>query len=305
MKELSMSALETFQRCRRKFYYRYVLGLIPKETPEYMAIGSAFHAGVAGGYREYASRKHFVEIAQQAFREWLNTDDARGFNPDDRGLVEDMIKYWWEHEGITQDYSEIVSVEEHLPYQIPGTDRYIRCTPDLLARRSDSGRLVLTDHKTVGGVNEALAFLPLDFQLRLYTLQTWRRYGELPEIDYNMVRRELPPDFMRADGQMPYALTPTGKPSKRSADPKDYIRRERQTFTEKQLLTFEKQLLAIVNDVDGEDDYTRTVIKNGATACSGCKYLTQCTRELDGGKLDGITLKWEFDHDPDVLEVAA
>lgn len=299
-----MSALETFQRCRRKFKYRYVLGLEPKTRPDYMDIGSGFHAGVAGGYREYASRKHFVEIAHKAFAEWLNTDDAKGFNRENVALVEDMIKFWWEHEGTTQDYSEIVTVEEHLPYSLPD-GRRVRCTPDLIARRRDSGRLVLTDHKTVGLVSETLAFLPLDFQLRLYTLQVWRKYGELPEVDYNMVRRELPPDFVRLDGTMPYALTPTRKPSKRSKDPADYVRRERQTFTERQLLTFETELLNIVRDVDQEANYTRAVIKNGASACGSCPYLAQCTRELDGKKLDAITLNWEFARDPDVLEIAA
>lgn len=304
MKELSMSSLDTFQRCRRKYYYRYIMGLVPKGKPEYMDIGSGFHAGVAGGYREYGSRAHFVEIAQQAFREWLNTKDAAGFNNDNIPLVEDMIAFWWENEGRHQEYAEIVSVEEHMPYQFPYADpRQIRCTPDLMARRSESGRLVLVDHKTVGGVHEALAFLPLDFQLRLYTLQAWRKYGELPEVEYNIVRREVPPGF----GHRPVRRNKDGAVSKNNAsmDPADYVRRVTLKFTEKQLLTFENELLDIVHDVDSEDDYTRSVVKSGATACGGCPYLTQCTMELDGKPLDGITLKWEFDHDPEVEKIAA
>lgn len=311
-RELSMSMLLNFARCRRKWMYRYKMGLVPKTLPEYIPIGSAFHASVAQLYRAWKSLGHqptpALAFANIGLNAWLAENP--NFPSEHVALVQDMVAFWWQNEGslLEQDYAEILSVEESLPLLVgyttfSGDVRQVamRCTPDLLARRSDTGRLVLVDHKTVGRIGETLDFLPIDFQLRSYALSVYRKYGEAPEVDYNLVKRELPPNFTRSDGSKPYSLTPTGKKSTRSNDTQDYVQRVRQVFTPKQLEAFENELYDLVSDLAqawGQQRFPRSIIKAGGSACGMCDYRTACTRELDGEPLDGITLSLTYDKEP-------
>lgn len=48
------TALEDYLRCKRKFYFRYILGLVPKNTSAPLIFGKAIHAGA---YVWYATQK--------------------------------------------------------------------------------------------------------------------------------------------------------------------------------------------------------------------------------------------------------
>lgn len=303
-----MSMISEFQRCRRKWYYHHGLGLEPKDLPDYIGLGSAVHAGIANIYAHYAECTADSLLAYgfalRGVALWLNeNDDAKKFNKEQVELVIDMIDYWWWHQGKKMIYKEIVAVEEHIPLKIGKYE--IRCTPDLVAKRAD-GKLVVVDHKTVGTIGDSLAFLPLDFQLKCYALTVWDKYGAVPELDYNMIRRELPPDFIRtADGSTPYALTKTGRQSTRSCDPTDYVRLERQVFTPESLMSFAENLEIDILEIEHAIEtgrFPRSVSKAGAFGCGGCPYLAQCTRQLDGHALDGITLGLEFNLREPVLK---
>jgi PD-(D/E)XK nuclease superfamily len=317
---ISMTMLDRFARCRRKWMYRYKNGLVPKSMPDYIDIGSAFHAAAAGGYRHWqqtGDSSMFLSGAQFGFDKWYSENPH--FAAENHALIGDMVAYWWKQEGslIANDYSEIVSVEEPLPLYIsyfPHNAREekiipMRCTPDLLARRRDTGRLVLTDHKTVGTIGDSLNFLPIDFQLRSYAASVWRKYGEIPEVDYNLVRRELPPDFERADGSRPYGLTKSGRPSTRTKNPVDYVQRLRQTYEPAQLEAFEWELHELVTDMAqtwGQGRYPRSIQKSGGfSACPKCDYFSACSRELDGKKLDALTLSFEFTREEKLQEKRA
>ncbi|MDE2098117.1 MAG: PD-(D/E)XK nuclease family protein [Patescibacteria group bacterium] len=312
--ELSMSMLDRFARCPRKWMYRYKMGLVPKSLPEYIPIGSAFHAAVAQLYRDWKSLGRQPTPALTLANIGLNAWLSENVLPTEHvALVQDMVAYWWQNEGsqLEQDYAEILSVEEPLPllvtYTAPGGESRqvsMRCTPDLLARRSDTGRLVLVDHKTVGKIGDSLDFLAIDFQLRSYALSVLKKYGEAPEVDYNLIRRELPPDFTRSDGSKPYSLTPTGKKSTRSTDTQDYVQRVRQVFTPKQLEAFEVELGNLVSDLAdawAKQRFRRSVIKGASLGCATCDYRSACTRELDGERLDGVTLSLTYDKEPLVM----
>ncbi|MDE2103294.1 MAG: PD-(D/E)XK nuclease family protein [Patescibacteria group bacterium] len=300
---LSMTMLEKFARCRKRWQYRYAYGLEPKGLPEYVWIGSAFHAGAAEGYRTWKRDGHnrnFLSTAHKGVFAW-NVDNPGKLSPENLSLVGDMLTYWWLHEGYYEDYSEIIAVEESIPlftsYSLGGLGEpkivAIRCTPDLIARRASTGKLVVPDHKTVGSIGESLAFLPIDFQLRAYNAAVFRKYGEIPEMDYNLVKRGLPPDFIRPDGSKPYSLTKTGKTSTRSAKKEDHVYRLRQVFTLEAVHAFESDLSDLVTDMAlawYKQRFPRTRIKKGGDSCNICEYLPICTAELDGKKLSGLDL---------------
>lgn len=305
--DLSMSMLDEFLRCRRKWYYHYGLGFEGKDSPDYIWIGSAFHAAVAAAYARFIGENglnidHFLTAAHLGLDAWVSANPQ--FPLDKLGLVHDMIDYWWHHDGAARalDYDSVLSVEQHIPLKVG--DHVIRCTPDLIARTKNR-KLIVPDHKTVGDIRDSLAFLPLDFQLKCYALTVWDEYGEIPEVHYNMVRRELPPDYERVwdlSYEKPYLLTPTGRKSTRSCDPKDYLRYEVLTYTAKQLIEFSRELNEIVAELTEAIEkkrFVRSRSKAGAFGCGGCSYLAACTREADGEKLDGITISLEFNKRPD------
>lgn len=304
--ELSMSMISEFLESRRKWYYHYVVGLESKQTPDYIWIGTGFHKSVAGAFDVgYADPEEFLRLAHACFDAWLTGDDAKGFPLEQAPLVHDMIEYWWRNDGAARAmaYAGILAVEEHIPLSI---GKYtIRCTPDLVVRKTN-GKITIPDHKTKGKIDDSLSYLSMDLQLRCYALTVWDKYGEVPEVDYNMIRRELPPDYVRTwDGTLstPYGLTKTGRKSTRSCEVSDYLRYERQVFTEKQLMAFAAYLEGVIDDMYQALEQKRFIC-SCATSKWQCPYQACCQREMDGEKLDGITLSLEFNRREKQAEAA-
>ena len=164
-------ALDEWTRCHRKWYYSQKLGLEPKSLPENMVIGNMVHKRAAAGYAHQAKGGEFLEAAlTQEF------DADEGETLELVMLANDMVEYWWENQGKQQLYAEVVATEETFyleagPYLIPWT-------ADLIARRP-TGELVIVDHKTVGNVRDAVAFLPIDFQMRRYAAGGFQKFGEV------------------------------------------------------------------------------------------------------------------------------
>lgn len=297
-------SLEEWTRCHRKWYYHNKLGLVPLEEPENMTIGNLVHAGIAGGYSrlrdeygpeiDYGDHHiHFYFLAGMRHGLDQYVEQNRAAAPF-YVLADDMCTYWWYNQGVTNLYTEILGIEE--TFELEVGQYLIPWTADLIARRPD-GALTIVDHKTVGNVRDAVGFLPLDFQMRRYAAGGAQKFGEIPEIDYNMIRRELPPNFQRDNGAQPYALTPSGRPSTRSSKPEDYLQFHRLLFTPKQIAATMEELEGTLHDIEHAQEtgfYARSEIKGGYSGCTGCPFFGPCTREFDGNKLDGITLSLQF-----------
>lgn len=318
MRIIPRHSLDDWTRCHRKWYYKNKLGLLPKEDPENIIIGNMVHAGLAAGYRRlyivsgesiapwYGDHNiHFYFLSGVRFgldRYMLENPASQPF----RVLAEDMCTYWWYNQGVANVYDEIIAIEETFYLEI-GDKYLVPWTADLIARRP-TGQLVIVDHKTVGNVRDAVGFLPMDFQMRRYAAGGFQKFVEIPEIDYNMIRRELPPSFRREDGVQPYGLTPSGRPSTRSSNPADYLQFHRLLFTPKQITATMAEIEGDIADMEHAEQtkfYARSEIKGGYNGCPGCPYFGPCTREFDGNKLDGITLALQYTKDPEHEKTAA
>jgi len=51
---LTNSALKTFKTCARKYYWRYIEQITPRETPEALALGTAVHSFLECFYKDVA-----------------------------------------------------------------------------------------------------------------------------------------------------------------------------------------------------------------------------------------------------------
>jgi hypothetical protein len=309
----SMSTLDTFARCRKKFDMQELRGWIPRTGSKAMHIGTGYHIAVAEGYK--AVREFDVEYKK--FRgdpdAWAEQEDhasaARSMafvgaattapyrikhdrdgvtldlSKEDRELIEDMVAYFWQEMGAAdlKTITEILAVEEPVYIQI---GRYvIRNTIDLLARVVGEDGPIPFDHKTVGDVKMALNFLARDFQTRSYYSGVRGKYGKVPRFVHTFVNRDVPPGFGHRS-----ELTPTGKTrnAKTLADmrePTRYVRRESTPLSDSQIDAFEGSLVKMLADIERsitENYFPPSPLKGNFPGCDGCPYAAPCAAEIDG-----------------------
>lgn len=277
--------------CKRAYYYEYILGLKPRATRKAMADGAIIHEMLKAGYEKWnknESRELWLDRAET----W-----ACANLPEDGQLLWDVVKYYYEKVVVNEYFDEVLIADEEGWLDFEG--HQIRTTIDLLATRGD--RLELIDHKTTGeSVKQAMDFLALDFQLLLYSLFVEQEFrGRDIDVFYNVIRRAVPVE-----------LTKTGRVSKASKDPSDYLRRTQVTSTPAKRKAFANDLSMILHDMshrerarrlDDEDMYYRSPRK-GAIGCNTCAYKSICERELSGRAINvkdaGIALQFTIAEDP-------
>ena len=254
-----------FQRCPRKFYYRYVLGLEVPKT-KHMEFGTDFHKMMQAAYSAIRDKSDPIIAAH-----------AAGSNDP---LLHDVFDYYWEHVGSKDEFDEILSVEE--PVNVVVGDARVKAMFDLTAYRG--GRTVLMDHKTVTTIAEEYLFLPLDFQVRMYSYLAHTTYPGEVDFIYNIVRREVPPGFGSRSEK-----TKSGRPSKASQRPEDYLKRIRLTMSRTEVEAFRDridELTWAMKRAANSGVYLRVPIKSGGEACGRCPYYTPCVAEMRGQVLD-------------------
>jgi len=291
-----MSALSTFLRCQRKYYYQEVKGLIPLSggSSEAMTMGTIFHEALAAIYRDMkqsGSRTGspcfgsvaIEEIVLRGYTEHHGERQTFELADDKVQLLHDMLDLYWNEYGSKDEFDEIIAVEEPFILEIGGYA--IRNTFDLVVR--EKGQIVVYDHKTVGSIKETLEFLPLDFQIGAYMLAAYKHFGEPVEFVYNMVRR----------------AKPGGKTGRASTAVGDYLRRERLWKSESELVEWENILLALTGSLDdtkslGDVGYLngwlRSPQKGYMGGCNSCAYKSVCSAELSGHVMSDDMLSMSY-----------
>ena len=316
--DLSMTKLDTWSRCDRRFFYRYVRGLVPAGTDWKLQWGTLWHYCAQAYYRSLKNGYDdttALRIAQaDAELVTLVPNEHHGdteitLDEKQRETLWDTFMFYYEQKARNDDWEEIVAVEESIYLIVRYNGKplmRIRNTLDLLARQAKTHKLVPVDHKTTGDVEQNLLFLKLDMQARVYPLAVAAVYGEDPLFCYNMVAREVPPGYAHRS-----LLTDTGK--KRSPDtlasmqnPARYLRREWLSYTPEQYASFQRRLVQDALTLQFENHsgiWPRREIKMGGMACDSCPYFSICGAELDGRIItDNCSLlQMAFTKDPKVV----
>ena len=105
---LSYTQIKAWKRCRQKWHYRYVRGLVPKERIKEIELGNYGHALLEAHYRgedlSEASNKYWLEQTKNMFQEeMLEFEEVR---QQAEQLVERYIKHYgryrdWETSPLT------------------------------------------------------------------------------------------------------------------------------------------------------------------------------------------------------------
>jgi hypothetical protein len=317
--DTSMTKLDTWSRCDRRFYYRYVLGLKPIAVDWKVQWGSLWHRVAQVFYGRLKEGAHvdtdaaFFSAQTEAEQCELIENQFHGnseitLTDQQREELWQTFLYYMDQTGRHDAWDEIVAVEQpvYLTVNYAGTPILrIRSTLDMLVWGMHEGkrRLIPVDHKTTGNVQQNLLFLGLDLQVRIYSMSVAAIYGEDPLMCYNMIAREVPPGFRTRPLE-----TASGK--KRNAatlesmqNPQRYLRRAWLSYTPEQYASFQRTLIqdaTILQKEAASGVWPRRVVKMGPLACDGCPYFSICTAELGGRTFnaDSALLTMSFTKDP-------
>lgn len=314
--DTSMTQLDTWSRCDRRYYYRFVQGLVPIGSTDALEWGNLWHLALQTYYRgiqqglteaSAMSNAHWV-IANTKVVENKTYGDTK-ITLDEKSIesMHDVLDYYYQETMSKDDWDEIVKVEDPI-YLVIGYQGNpvlrIRSTIDLLARKNK--RLVLVDHKSTGDVEQNVTFLGLDFQVHEYPLSVRAYYEEDPIFCYNMMARDVPPGF----GHRPLT-TETGRKRdpetlRSMQNPAKYLRREWITYNEQQYNAFQITLVqtALAIQFEGNSGiWPRRVVKMGGMSCDRCPYFEPCKAELDGRRLQDMNalITMAFTRDEKIL----
>lgn len=207
-RRVSNSEVQTFKRCRRKWWLSYIRGLRLKMTQPFgaCASGTRIHLALAGWYRpngeDRLDPRDVLEVVIQHERERLTADSSvdpeslAQFNKDvelERVVVAGYME-WLKETGIDADYT-VIGSERYLEALLPEIDNTcIIARLDARVTRTYDNAHMFIDHKTVASISQAVRMLTLNEQMMWYILLEELQPDRDPDQRvggalYNMLRR--------------------------------------------------------------------------------------------------------------------
>lgn len=310
---VSNSELQTFKDCRRRWWLAWYLRLRPIESSPVGAreIGNRIHRAlrywyVAPGQRRVDPR-HALEVL--ITQDWTTVCEVRGGESnvdthlrrqftDEANLERIMLEGYVQHLAETGVDAEltVIAPETYLEadvtklIQVTGTEPPTKLIGkiDVRVQRTYDGVRQFLDHKTVQGISQASATLPLDEQMLHYHLLEWFNTDSAEErcdgALYNMLRK--------------VKRTPAAKPP-------FYVRVEVQ-HNPHEIESFKQRVLATTRDMYALE----TEIKMGADPrvvayprpsrdCEWkCDFVRVCSMFNDGSRADAMLERYYREEDP-------
>lgn len=272
---ISASQVREYQRCQRRWYYRYVRGLRPLKREKALDYGSWGHYNLAAFYRSAAAGADLdgalkaMALAHDEYRRRLvgeyGETDLRDLSNEVFAVCSDYALHW----GLPGE--TVVAVERDDVIPIPGTHVSLRLVTDLVLRHRTTGEVWVVDHKFQRNLRDDIANVTLDTQFGFYAWAYSQLYpGEFAGIVYNGILQG----------------------PKEGQGPQDRYRRELITFGQQHLAAIERELVAMAQEIGNmKEYYPRTMTKQ----CSwDCPFLDLCVAELRGGDAEWV-LQMQFE----------
>lgn len=290
IRRFSNSEVQTFKRCRRKWWLAYYRRLQPrrKTYTGAMAIGTRIHLALQYHYQSRVPESRFVVNADDALETLIALD--RELFMGDPGLTdESLIKFsreadlerimidgylqWLAETGEDSNY-EIVGAEVYREAQLtePLVNTYVALIArlDLRVRRLTDRAVLFLDHKTTGAFSQLTETLGINEQMMWYILvesladTSYRVHGAL----YNMIRRVK----RTASARPPFYARQTVWHNSIQLD--NFLTRVKGVI--EVILTTERRL-------ENGDSHRRVVYPSPTRDCTwDCPFFTPCQMMDDG-----------------------
>lgn len=295
----SASSLRLFRKCKRKWYWRYVMRLRPKWSDVNLLIGTATHSALAKWYqnpklmkskfmRLLKKESDKLEQEMQVSADYYDQDDLdkayttiKTFQGMLRGYIDiyqSDVKDWIiKPEDIEQEF--LVKLED---FDFMG---YV----DLIPTVKKTKKRILVEHKTASNIGDSyIDRLPLDTQVKGYIYGAQKGLGIKPtEVVYDVIRKcklRRKGDESQEDFNERIALDYASRPD-------FYFFREPLKFSKSDIDAFEYDLIKthaeyefVIHDDDPADPASWVCSDNICNEYfKNCPYLPLCLSGLDKG----------------------
>lgn len=298
---ISNSEIQTFKRCRRKWYLSHYLQYgLPRDEVELGArnlgvkIHMTFDAWYAATLPEYDGPPinpvdYLTALYDEDIATWPNAAVEIGKEKDlARAMVQGYVE-WLEETG-ADEYFRLTATEATIETASPVPGVIIRGRLDQRVVRSTDNARLFIDHKTKATIDDQARLLPLDEQMKMYAL--------LEYLDALNKTGDGPPE--RTDGGIYNILRRVKRTA--SAKPPFYGRievRHNMETLRSMWLRVQKVLEEIVlarQALDAGGDHRYHVYPSPDGDCSWkCPFLSVCPMMDDGSNWQGL-LEEHFVH---------
>lgn len=309
VRRFSNSEIQTFKRCRRKWYLGWYrrLRLRRQDPVGALATGNRVHRALEAWYVPEgdnptdprtaleaaiasdweACKQAYAEIGQEPPPELV-----KEFNENtalERAMVEGYME-WLIETGVDSGL-RVVAPETYLeaPLEVPGSNVDVLLIGKLdvrMVREYDGARLFM-DHKTTLSLTEPLKTIRLDEQMLHYHVLEWLSDVEGGRCDgalYNMLRkvkrsaRAKPPFYDRVEVR--------------------HNKHELESFR-RRLVGVIKTMLDVIARLEAGEDPHVVVYPSPTRDCSwSCDFLPVCTMFDDGSRVDAMLEQYYVQEDP-------
>ena len=157
---ITHSSLECFKCCRRKYKYRYLTGICPKEASNALQFGSAMHEILQQLFETIEAQQHQnvdeYEAKEQIISRLQSMIDIADLEVTDRaklkGLISGYVNKWYDSDCKNW---EIVDVEREFNHQVGTIYSHVFCgKADGIIKDKETGKYYILEHKTAALVND-------------------------------------------------------------------------------------------------------------------------------------------------------
>lgn len=195
---ISNSKLKTYLRCRRKYYYRYVLGLSPKQKSVQLERGSWIHSLLQTYYDGEdwkAEHKFLTRKFNNLFEE--QREELGDLPTECLRIMKSYLRYY------PDDFERFVVVDSEMDeiVELPNGVR-LQIIVDLIMEDRQTGLLWAWDHKTRKSFADSDSMI-MDPQLTLYyTGLEMMGYWPMGGVTYNEICTKVPtvPRLLQSGG---------------------------------------------------------------------------------------------------------
>lgn len=296
------SEIQDFLRCRKRYDYRWLQQLEPKERSEKLTIGSAIHKFLELWYLD----RRFDDAIAATFEYMLQ--ESEGLDP---FVYEDMLKLVG---GVCFNYTQyyahdpnwtVLTAEKQFSIPLDDGTNYTG-TIDLIVEDED-GHVWFVDHKTTISIDIFDKNSDMDRQISRYWWALQQLGYEVHGFIYNIILKDVP--------QMPKLLK-SGQLSKDKSQkttfdlytqaiehyglnvesyhdfldylkefPKEFFRRIKVERTQAEVLASIDEMEDVIEDIRTAKSFYRNITKD----CHwDCPFKTLCQAEMDGSNADHI-----------------
>jgi hypothetical protein len=176
------SALRLFRKCKRKFYWKYMLRLRPRLKAGSLVIGSAFHEALGEWYKGRGSSMSKIAARHASAATEIAKAGADAYDPEEYEKLTTIIETFV---GMLTGYSEIYA-EDRAGWELKRdhveVEFVVDCGPfdfrgkiDVLTKKRGGKSFFIVEHKTASKIGDSfMERLPLDTQVRAYVFGAMR-----------------------------------------------------------------------------------------------------------------------------------